>query len=90
MWESTGKPVEGRLVGVIPTKTWGGTGERASRKKGLSQGIIMSPVELVYVSTRPWLVFASVFRVSTLGRKICEYVVAECGCPCQSGIIRVF
>jgi len=29
------------------------------------------------------------FRMSTLGRKIREYVVAECGCSCQSGIVLV-
>ena len=48
--EPTGEPVEGRLVGVIPTKT--SVGGWASRK-----GAILLPVWLIHVSSRSCLLF---------------------------------
>ena len=66
----TGEPIEGRLVGVIPTKTL--VGGRASRKGALVACVIGS-------SFKSSLFAFCVFRMSTLGRKICEYAVAECG-----------
>ena len=64
----TGEPIEGRLVGVIPTKTL--VGGRASRKGALVACVIGS-------SFKSSLFAFCVFRMSTLGRKICEYAVAD-------------
>ena len=66
--EPTGKPVEGRLVGVIPTKTSGlGKREASISHEGTVTG--NNRAASLIVSTRPRLVF-SLFEVSTLGRKI--------------------
>ena len=84
MWDSepTGKPVEGRLVGVISTKTSGwGKGSRSILQEGTASqwtdtwnNCVACVIGSCFDSS--WLVFGS-FRNQDVYIGSCEYVVAE-------------
>ena len=80
------------VVDVIPTKT---SGSRASRKGGQHHSGLPHGIHSQVDCDTGWFMFQAVvgffgaFRMSTLGRKNCEYAVAKSGYSCQSGIACV-
>ena len=89
--EPTGKPVEGRLVDAVLTKTSGWEKREASISQ---EGTITG-------NNRVACVIGSSFNSSLVGlwcvqgvyigyTEKSEYVIAECCCSYQSGIIRVW